>query len=258
MDKLLDQVQAVVVQAGGQLLDGYAVTARPANKAEMGTAGRRLDDLVTGILRPALAEIRPEARWVGDEQEMTALPPGEWWAVDPTEGAVNYVHGMDEWAVTVTLVRDNVPVLTVVHQPVGDRTWTALRGAGAFLNGTPLTVSAKTDLDASIVTMTQPRTLNRRFGTAVAALLDRVLFVRSTVPSTFPLLDLAGGHVDAYWQFECDLIGVAAGVLLVTEAGGIVTDLRGEPWHPGHSDIVAAAPGVHQELLALLQAEGAF
>ena len=83
-----------------------------------------------------------------------------------------------------------------------------------------------------------------------------MLFIRSTVPSTFPQLDLAGGHVDAYWQYECDVIGVAAGVLLITEAGGVVTDLHGESWRPGRADILAAAPGVHEELLALLQAEG--
>ncbi|WNV87021.1 inositol monophosphatase [Umezawaea sp. Da 62-37] len=253
MEELLEQVRAAVVRAGAALLDEYTDTARPANKAEMGEIGRRLDDLVTGILEPALAGIRPEARWIGDEQETAALPPGEWWAVDPIEGGVNHVHGMDQWAVTVTLIEDGVPVLAVVHQPVGDRTWTALRGGGAFVNGKPLTASAKTDLDAAIVTTTQPRTLNHRFGDAVATLLDQVLLVRSTVPSTFPQLDVAAGHVDAYWQYECDLVGVAAGVLLVTEAGGVVTDLDGEPWRPGHTDILAGAPGVHKELLALLE-----
>ncbi|MFD9733315.1 inositol monophosphatase family protein [Umezawaea sp. NPDC059074] len=253
MDKLLDQVKAVVVQAGAALHDEYTDTARPADKADMGRAGKRLDDLVTGILEPALAKIRPQARWIGDDQEMTELPPGEWWAVDPIEGGVNFVHGMDQWAVTVTLLRDNDPVLAVVHQPVGDRTWTAVRGGGSFLNGRPLTVSAKTDVGAAIVTTTQPRTLNRRFGDAVADLLDEVLLLRSTVPSTFPQLDVAEGHVDAYWQYECDLVGVAAGVLLVTEAGGVVTGLDGEPWRPGHPDILAGAPGVHEELLALLK-----
>ncbi|MET1073211.1 MAG: inositol monophosphatase family protein, partial [Umezawaea sp.] len=137
--------------------------------------------------------------------------------------------------------------------PVGDRTWTAVRGGGAFVNGRRLTVSAKTDVGAAIVATTQPRTLNRRFGDAVADLLDEVLLLRSTVPSTFPQLDVAEGHVDAYWQYECDLVGVAAGVLLVTEAGGVVTGLDGEPWRPGHPDILAGAPGVHEELLALLQ-----
>jgi len=76
--------------------------------------------------------------------------------------------------------------------------------------------------------MTQPRTRNRRFGDAVATLLDKVLFIRSTVPSTFPQLDLAAGHVDAYWQYECDLIGVAAGVLLARgdEPGALTAGAR--------------------------------
>jgi myo-inositol-1(or 4)-monophosphatase len=254
MEQLLADVTAAVHRAGKALLAGYTESARPADKADMAVSGHRLDAIVTEILEPALAEIRPGARWVDDDQEMSMLPPGEWWAVDPVEGAVNYVHGMDQWSVTVALVRDNVPVLAVVHEPVPGRTWTAVRGGGAFLDGQALRVSAKKDVDAAIVTMTQPRTKNRQFGDAVAALLDRALFVRSTVPSTFPQLDLAAGHVDAYWQYECDLIGVAAGVLLVTEAGGVVTNLAGADWRPGDTDILAAPPALHEQFLSILRA----
>jgi myo-inositol-1(or 4)-monophosphatase len=216
-------------------------------------AGTRIGTVATDILKPALTKILPQARWIEDDQETSPLPPGEWWAVDPTEGGVNYIHGMDEWAVTVALIRDNVPVLAVVHEPVNDRTWTAVRDGGAFLNGRPLTVAAKHDVGAALVTTTQPRTRNRDFADAVAALLDQVLLIRSTVPSTFPQLHVAAGHVDAYWQYECDLVGVAAGVLIVTEAGGVVTDLRGAPWQPGATDILAAGPGLHPELLSILK-----
>ncbi|MFC0431818.1 inositol monophosphatase [Kutzneria buriramensis] len=253
MEELLTDVTAAVHRAGKALLAEYTESARPADRNDMARGGRHLDAIVTAILEPALSAIRPDARWVGDDQEMTVLPPGEWWAVDPIEGGVNYVHGMDQWAVTVALVRDNVPVLAVVYEPVPDRTWTAVRGGGAYVNGQPLGVSAKKAVDAAIVTMTQPRTKNREFGAAVAALLDRALFVRSTVPSTFPQLDLAAGHVDVYWQYECDLIGVAAGVLLVTEAGGVVTNLRGTAWQPGDADILAAAPGLHEAFLSILR-----
>jgi fructose-1,6-bisphosphatase/inositol monophosphatase family enzyme len=147
MEELLAQVTAVVRQAGEALLTAYAETARPAGKADMHRAGTRLEELADRVLKPGLAEIRPDARWANEDEETTALPPGEFWAVDPVEGAVN---------------------------------------------------------------------------------------------------------VDAYWQYECDLIGVAAGVLLVTEAGGVVTNLDGKPWQPGDLDILAAAPGVHRELLSVL------
>lgn len=249
---MMEQLIVPVRQAGQELLRAYADSARPSTRSDLHRAGTRLEEIAVQVLRPALTEIRPGARWVDEDQEMTALPPGEWWAVDPVEGAVNFVHGMDQWAVTVALIRDNVPELAVVYQPVGERTWTAARGGGAFLNGRPLSVSAKQDLDAAIVTTTQPRTENRRFGGALTTVLDRALLVRATVPSTFPQLDVAEGHVDAYWQYECDLIGVAAGVLLITEAGGVVTDLHGQPWQPGSPDILAAAPGIHAELLSVL------
>jgi myo-inositol-1(or 4)-monophosphatase len=250
--ELIEQVEAAVRQAGDALLSEYTEDARPAGRADMHRAGAHLDEIVTAILEPALAAIRPAARWVDEKHETVALPAGEWWAVDPVEGAVNYVHGMDQWAVTVTLIRDHVPVLAVVHQPVAGRIWTAVRGGGAQLNGRKLTVSAKTDLDAAIVTTTQPLTRRRPFADAVATVLEHALLVRATVPSTFPQLDVAGGHVDAYWQDECDVIGVAAGVLLIGEAGGVVTDLHGEPWRPGRSGILAAAPGVHAALLPLV------
>lgn len=253
MDTLLNDITTAAHRAGQALLEEYTEDARPADKGDMHRAGTHLDSIVTGILKPALSRIRPEARWVDEDQETSVLPPGEWWAVDPIEGGVNYAHGMPQWSVTVALVRDNVPVLAVVHEPVTGRTWTAVRDGGAFLNGRPLKVSAKEDVGAALVTMTQPRTRKREFGEAVAALLDHVLLIQSTVPSTFPLLNLAAGHVDAYWQYECDLVGVAAGVLLVTEAGGLVTDLHGVPWQPGATDILAAAPGVHKELLSILK-----
>ncbi|MEV6605876.1 inositol monophosphatase [Kutzneria sp. NPDC051319] len=253
MEQLLTDVTAAVRRAGDALLAEYGENARPTDKNDMALAGRRLDATVTAILEPALSAIRPEARWVDSDQEMSVLAPGEWWAGDPIEGGVNYVHGMDQWSVTVALIRDNLPVLAVVYEPVRGRTWTAVRGGGAFVDRQPLTVSTKKDVDAAFVTTTQPRTKNRQFGDAMAALLDRALLVRSTVPSTFPQLDVAAGHVDVYWQYECDLIGVAAGVLLVTEAGGVVTNLRGEPWQPGDTDILAAAPGLHGEFLSILR-----
>src|ERR1700743_2985853 len=81
----------------------------------------------------------------------TPLPPGEWWVVDAVEGGVNYVHGLPEWAVTVILLRDGQPVLTVGRQPGGGRTHPAPRGGGPPRNGQRLQVSAKTSLDAAAV-----------------------------------------------------------------------------------------------------------
>src|ERR1700678_1655847 len=147
---LLSSVVKVATEAGHRLLAEFSTAARPASRTEMAAGGARTEDLVLAQLRPELANLRPGAGWAGEGMETTPLPPGEWWVVDAVEGAVNYTHGMPEWGVTVTLVRDSQPVLAVVRQPVGDLTYTAVRGAGAYLNRQPLRTSAKTSLDAAI------------------------------------------------------------------------------------------------------------
>ena len=77
-------------------------------------------------------------------------------------------------------------------------------------------------------------------------MLGQALLVRTSVPSTFPMLLVAAGQSDVFWQYEPVLPGIAAGVLLITEAGGIVSRIDGSPWSPGSPDILAAAPALHQ------------
>src|ERR1700678_660632 len=126
-DGLLSSVVKAATAAGDRLLAEFSSQARPASRADMAMVRPHLEETVRAGLRPELASLLPVAGWVDDDLETTPLPPGEWWVVDAVEGAVNYVHGLPEWAVTVTLMRDGQPVLTVVRQPVGDLTYTAVR-----------------------------------------------------------------------------------------------------------------------------------
>ncbi len=246
---LLAKMIDAVHDAGTQLLALYAPDARPNDWHEIANAGRRNEEASFDILRAALAAARPQAQWVDDEQETIVLPPGEWWAVDAAEGNVNLVHGLAEWCVSVTLIRDNTPVLAAVYQPIGDLTYTAVRGGGAYLNGRPLHTSTKSDLAVAIVTTGQAeagqKDTYRRLGDAITAMLGRALLVRATVPSTFPLLLVASGHYDVFWQYEPVLPGIAAGALFVTEAGGIVSDVHGNPWRPGSPDFLATSSRLH-------------
>jgi myo-inositol-1(or 4)-monophosphatase len=250
LNELLGAVTKAAVAAGDRLQAEFSPATRPVSRAEMAAAGHHTEDLVLGELRPALAQLRPQAGWVDEDLETTPLPPGEWWVVDAVEGAVNYVHGLPEWAVTVTLLRDSQPVLTVVRQPEGDRTYTAVRGQGAYLNGQRLRTSAKTSLDAAIAVTGQAEAgqdrTYRRIGESVTALLGRAMLVLVFVPSTFPLLLVASGQRDVFWQYEPVLPGVAPGMLLVTEAGGVASRIDGSPWRPGDPDILVTAPGLHR------------
>jgi myo-inositol-1(or 4)-monophosphatase len=257
MENLLVEVTAAAREAGARLLAIYSPGARPSGRDDMLAAGHRNEDAAGPALRAALSAVRPQARWVEDDDEAAPLPDdGEWWAVDAVEGNVNHVHGLPEWCVSVTLLRAGEPVLAVVHQPVGDHTWTAVRGAGAFLDGRPLRASAKTELGAAVTVTGQAEAAQtgtyRRLGDSIVAMLPETLMVKATVPSTFPMLRVASGQNDVFWQFSPVLPGVAAGLLLITEAGGTVTRIDGEPWRPGDPDILATAPALHKQARTVL------
>ena len=256
--ELLPLVVDAARRAGERLLERYSPDSRVTGRAAMGAAGDDLENTSEATLRELLSAVRPRARWLTGEIEADGLPDGEWWCVDGLEGGVNHVHGLPAWGVTATLLRDREPVLTVVHLPLADETCTAVRGGGAAVNGRPLRVSAKTDLALAGASGGQvgrggdgPEG-RRRLGESVTALLERVLLVRLDVPTTFPLLHVATGRMDVFWQYGSQLPGVAAGALLVEEAGGVVTNLDGKPWRPGDAGMLAAAPGVHAAALSAL------
>ncbi|MEU8702940.1 inositol monophosphatase family protein [Streptomyces sp. NPDC048680] len=254
---LMSRTTAAVETAGLTLRDRYTPHARGVSLNEVVDEIHANDDAVLDVLREPLLRARRGSRWAEDELAGGALPAGEWWVVDPAEGNINHVHALPEWAVTATLVRDNRPVLTVVHLPLTGDTYTAVAGGGARLNGLPLKVSAKTDLGAALIGTGQARPGEdertfRRIGDSVTAMLVNGLVVQVSVPATMQLIHVAAGRTDAFWQFSDVRSGLVAGALLVSEAGGTVTDLAGEPWSTGSRDFLAAAPGIHAAALKVL------
>ncbi|MER5719357.1 3'(2'),5'-bisphosphate nucleotidase CysQ [Streptomyces sp. NPDC002132] len=254
---VLARTAIAVREAGSALRERFGEVVRYRTREELMRALADNDDTALDILRPRLTGLRPDARWVEDELDGGALPPGEWWVVDPAEGNVNHLHALPEWAVTATLVRDNQPVLTAVHLPLTGETYTALTGMGAHLDGRPLRVSQTADLGLSIVATSQARPdedekVVRRVGASITAMLFDALVVRTAVPATLHLLNVAAGRIDAFWQFAGARADLLPGALLVTEAGGRISDAEGRPWTPQSESFLAAASGVHAEAVATL------
>ncbi|MFD4642556.1 inositol monophosphatase family protein [Lentzea sp. NPDC058436] len=253
---LVPAVTAAVRRAGERMLKRYSPESRASSLAEIIDAVRANDAAVVDLLKPALAEIRPEARWLDDEHGSGPLPDGEWWLIDPVGGNMNAVHGMTDWNIGVSLVRDGRPVLAVVHFPLFDELFTATEGGGAFLNGVKLQVSDKTSLDGALAGTGQAQPgqgpeMADRVGASYAAMAKHALYVRISVPVTHQLAQVAAGRMDVHWQYD-NVRAHASGVLLVLEAGGIVTDLDGKPWELTTREYLAAAPGVHAAALEVL------
>lgn len=258
-DAVLAAAVAAVKVTGVAMLRHFDMQTRaPGTLSDIVGAIQINDERSLDVVRGLLEQALPEAGWVEDELEGGELPDGEWWIVDPVEGNINHVQGLGGWGVSATLVRDNVPVLTAIYEPVEERLFTAMRGHGAaYANGVPMRVSAKAALNAAIVSTGQAKPgesaeIYRRLGASVTTMLQAALAVRMTVPATFELTRVAGGQIDAFWQFGNVRSGQVAGALLVSEAGGVVSDIRGRPWTLASEDFLASAPGTHGGVVAAL------
>ncbi len=256
--QLLTATTVAVRRAGARLLRRYSTEARPASLDDLLAALRANDAAVADVLRPALAQALPGSGWEEDEHAFGPMPSGDWWVVDPVGGNINAVHGMTEWNIGVSLVRDGQPVLAVLYAPLADEMFTAIAGGGAFLNGAPLRVSVKSDLAAAVVGTGQAKpsraaTSAEHVGDSITAMLQHALYVRVSVPVGHQLAEVAAGRMDLHWQFD-NVRSHIGPVLLVKEAGGTVTDLEGKPWDVSSVGYLAAAPGLHVAALEILQA----
>jgi myo-inositol-1(or 4)-monophosphatase len=258
-DQLLSAVVQAVQAAGTHMLSIFSIDARLGNQDEILAAVYANDKESLSLLRPALEKARPSAGWVDDELGSGALPPGEWWVTDAVEGNINHIHGMTDWGVSATLVRNNLAVLTVVYLPITNNTYTAVRGSGAYLDGVRLHPSTKTDLKSALVGTGQAKPgedseTYRRIGQSVTTMLNAALVVRVSVPATLQLIHVAAGRMDVFWQHSAVRSGLLAGALLVEEAGGMLTDTYGKPWSLTSDDFLASAPGLHIAAVTALAA----
>ena len=258
-DALLARMVVAVQAAGAAILSRFTPDSRPLERQDIVGMIEVNDGISLGLLRGMLSEAHPAAQWDDDESGTGPLPRGDWWVVDPVEGAINHVHGLPDWCVTATLVRDNAPVLTAIHLPITGETYTATQGAGARLNGTRLHASAKTGLRAAMVgtgqaTPDEGGATYRRIGLSVAAMLEAALVVRVSVPATLQLIHVAAGRQDLFWQYSQVRSGLLAGALLVAEAGGKVTDLHGAPWRLDSAGFLAGAPALADAAVSVLAA----
>jgi myo-inositol-1(or 4)-monophosphatase len=178
------------------------------------------------------------------------------WLVDPLDGTVNYAHGFPAWGVTLAVAERGRVMVGVTYDPVRDEIFWAERGHGAWANGELMQVSSTLRLrDALVATgfaykraTLQDNNL-REFG----AVMPRVQGIRRAGAAVLDLAYVADGRLDAYWEMYLSPWDWAAGCLFVEEAGGVVTDIRGEPWTLETDRLVASNGLLHDRLLARLE-----
>jgi myo-inositol-1(or 4)-monophosphatase len=217
-------------------------------------ADRRAEE----ILHQELTRARPGYGFLGEEGgRREGADKTHTWIVDPLDGTSNFLHGIPQFAISVALERDGLIVAGVVYNPANDELYTAERGKGAFLNDQRLRVAGRQRLLDALVACGLPHHGKgdlALFRAEFAAVQDKVAGLRRFGAATLDLAWVAAGRLDAYWERDISPWDMAAGVLLVREAGGFVSDLDGGDAMLTKGHVVAGNETMQRELLRLLKA----
>jgi myo-inositol-1(or 4)-monophosphatase len=177
------------------------------------------------------------------------------WVIDPLDGTTNFLHGFPQYAVSIALEHRGIVTQAVIYDPARNDLFTASRGRGAFLNDTRLRVSKRTQLKPSLIGTGFPFKELVHLDAYMAMLVDVMkgtAGVRRAGSATLDLAYVAAGRLDAFWELGLSRWDIAAGSLLVAEAGGLVGDLEGNEGWMETGNIVAGSPKVFVELLKLI------
>ncbi len=215
-----------------------------------------IDRGAESLIRAALAPDGRPVTFIGEESAPdTRIGAGITFIVDPLDGTTNYLHGFPAYAVSIGALVDGMLAAAVVIDIPRDECYTAVRHGGAFRNGLRIHVSGITDpalsLIATGVPFRKPEQI-ARYLVQLPKVLATTSGIRRAGSAAIDLAHVACGRVDAFWELRLAPWDVAAGILLVREAGGLVTDFDGTPSSPAYAGIVAGNPTMHAWLLATL------
>lgn len=253
LDALLDAAVAAA-RAGGEIVRAAVDTTPEAREKGPGDWVSDADTASERAVRAVLAGAAPDLPVHGEEEGGERGRLG--WLVDPIDGTANFLHRFPVVGVSVALVDEGQPIVGVVHAPLLGDTYTARAGGGAHRNTVPIRVSGRSPAHAILATGTPFRAKQTRLGEYLGV-FERALLtfedLRRAGAASLDLAWTAAGVFDGYFEQALGPWDVAAGALLVREAGGRVTDWRGDAdgWIES-GDVVAAAPAVHEQVLDVI------
>ncbi len=216
----------------------------------------KADKDVEDFLRIRLGELKSDTGFLGEESGGGFVPTHSYWIVDPIDGTTGFVHGLPHYAISVALKEHSETIVGAVYLPVFQDFYYAELSGGASKNGNKLQVSRSSELInalgatgfACVRQRKEPNNLP-----IFAEVLPRLRGIRRLGSAAIDLCLVAEGKLDLYWEMNIRPWDIAAGALIVCEAGGTVTDFSGGRRHEALDEIVATNGHLHPELLSLIQ-----
>ena len=250
---LLDLAVAIAVEAGDLLLerfhsDATGIETKSTPTDLMSDADRDSEALVLDRIKGA----RSDVGVIAEESDDQTSRSGVTWIIDPLDGTVNFLFGIPVWAVSIAIHDSVGPLIGVVHDPNHKETFAAQRGLGSRLNGGSVMVSSKDDISTALVGTGFSYEAETRKAQAarIPKVLPRVRDLRRAGSAAIDLAWLACGRLDGFFEAPMKLWDRAAGEILISEAGGVITSLTA-PFDDDEG-VIASGPSLHDQLKDLV------
>jgi len=223
------------------------------HKAGLADPFTEADLRAEATVRRLLGAYRPDYGFLGEEGGLVeGADRSHVWIVDPLDGTANFLCGLPIFAVNVALARDGEVIAGVTHIPMLGETFRAEKGKGAYLNDQPIRVSNREDMIQAMLAVGIPfagKPRHDQFYAEMERLTPRVTGIRRLGAGAVDMAYVACGRFDAYWEQSVSAWDMAAGAIIVTEAGGVVTDTVGSPLDLMGGTVLATTPHLHDALL---------
>lgn len=252
--ELLDLAVTAAKDAGGLLLEGLSKSREVSQKSGPTDLVTQYDHAAQDLIADRVEENFPEHSILAEE-EYSVEGDSTKWIVDPLDGTTNYIYNYPLFCVSIAVEKDGTLEVGVVHVPVINETFTAKRNEGAWLNGEQLTVSNTADFSKSLLSTGFPYDPDKVPAAidTFSRLVRESRGIRRDGAAAMDLSFVAAGRFDGFWELGLSPWDVAAGILIVGEAGGEVTDFSGEEYDLYDSEGIVATNGeIHGELLQKL------
>lgn len=232
MNKDLQQIINIVRQAGDIMLNADRTSIQIDSKTGSANFVTEYDKKVESFLKSELLTAIPDAVFVGEEgEEKNYSLEGKCFIVDPIDGTTNFIKDYHMSCISVGLLEDGIPSLAVIYNPYLDEMYYAKKGEGAFCNGAPIHVSSQPLSNGIVLFGTSPYNveLNEKSFKMAFDYFKKALDIRRSGSAALDLCAIASGRAELYFELILSPWDYAAGALIVTEAGGVVTTIEGEP-----------------------------
>jgi myo-inositol-1(or 4)-monophosphatase len=244
-------------QAGALLKEKFSQKHQIHYKGEINIV-TEADKISEDLIIAAISGSFPDHGILSEESPVITGVGKLRWIIDPLDGTTNYAHGYPVFCVSIALEIEGEVILGVVYDPMREEMFVAVRGEGAYLNDKKLAVSLLNDISRSLLATGFPYDIrdskenNLDYFNAMAI---NVQAIRRAGAAALDLAHLAAGRFDGFWELKLKPWDTAAGCLLVTEAGGVISDITGGKWHLQSPSLLASNALIHEQMIKVLSSK---